>query len=97
MRHKIFSSLVGFSFFFFLTFPFFGESLEEKKSLEEKTSNFTEKVRGILDYLGSITSLDIGIDLDDARYFSDNFWIHPLSSMSLRDMKKSIFWFSKNS
>jgi hypothetical protein len=95
MRHKIFSSLVGFSFFFFLAFPFFGESLEEKKSLEEKTSNFTEKVRGILDYLGSITSLDIGIDLDDARYFSDNFWIHPLSSMSLRDMKKSIFWFSK--
>jgi hypothetical protein len=99
MMSKNFSYLSGFSllFFllFFLTFPFFGESLEEKKSLEEKTLNFTEKVRGILDYLGSITSLDIGIDLDDARYFSDNFWIHPLSSMSLRDMKKSIFWFSK--
>jgi len=81
MMSKTFSYLSGFSllFFllFFLTFPFFGESLEEKKSLEEKTLNFTEKVRGILDYLGSITSLDIGIDLDDARYFSDNFWIHP--------------------
>jgi hypothetical protein len=98
MRYKISSSFVVFSLLLLLLlfyFSFFLALPRVSANSEEKTSNFTEKVVGILDYLSSITNLDIGIDLDDARYFSDNLWIHPLSSMSLRDMKRSIFWFSK--
>ncbi len=99
MRYKISSPFVFFSFLFLFYFLFFLVLPCIRANSEEKTSNstenFTEKLIGILDYLSSITNLDIGIDLDDARYFSDNLWIHPLSSMSLRNMKKSIFWFSK--
>lgn len=61
---------------------------------EEPEQKYLQKVIDISDFVKSITDVP-GIELEKARYFSDNFLIHPLAEISLSDPLYNLLWFSK--
>jgi|GEM_PF-610388 len=61
---------------------------------EQPEQKYLKKVIDISNFVKSITGVP-GIELEKARYFSDNFVIHPLVEISLSDPLYNLLWFSK--